>query len=789
MPLTQELSRKSILSVLSAVVVLFGAVAFTVRTAAQDSDEDRKVTASLTAESRSVIERLGALRELPHGTWKMHGGDLAHGEAGNLDESAWKAIAPKEKAPNDAVWFRQTYEVPATLSGYDLTGSRIWFQFHADANGPMPQILYFNGRRVAMGDDLEPIVLFDSAKPGEKVTVAVKLLHTVDTKTFNGATLRIDFPENRPSPEDLRLEFLTSPQLVPSLAPGSAAHMATLNSAIGTVDLKALDAHDQAKFDASLKASHERLEALKPLLQQATFHLTGNAHIDAAWLWPWTETVDVVKRTFGTALQLMYEYPGYTFTQSAAAYNEWLGDKYPDMNAEIAQRIKEGRWEIVGGMWVEPDLNLPDGESLVRQLLVGKRWYKQAYGVDVRIGWNPDSFGYTWQLPQIYKKSGVDYFVTQKMTWNDTNQLPFKLFWWESPDGSKVLAYFPHDYVNLNLNPDRLASDLVAARERAPGETEMMDLYGIGDHGGGPTRAILDQGFHWTGAGHIIPKYEFGTAQPFFSAIEKKIAPDSPVWNYQSIAKGYTPPPAVAGKVNIPTWKSELYFEYHRGVMTTQANHKRNMRESEEQVINAEKWASLAWLDGQKYPGAELAEDWKKVLFGQFHDLAAGSGIGVIYKDAQKDYDVVRWSTIEIGAGALGTVAERIDTQVKHPDAIPVVVFNPLGWMRSGAVTVKLQLPGANPRGVHVEDAATGKIDGSELVSFDKQTGVTEARIFVRDIPALGYKTYRVFSEAPDGPVFHATQSQDTAGSLTIENANLRAIVATKTGCITSLIA
>ena len=128
---------------------------------------------------------------------------------------------------------------------------------------------------------------------------------------------------------------------------------------------------------------------------------------------------------------------------------------------------------------------------------MGKRWYKQAYGVDVRIGWNPDSFGYTWQLPQIYKKSGVDYFVTQKMTWNDTNQLPFKLFWWESPDGSKVLTYFPHDYVNTTLNPVRLASDLAVARERSPGMTDMMDLYGVGDHGGGPTRAMLDEGFHW----------------------------------------------------------------------------------------------------------------------------------------------------------------------------------------------------------------------------------------------------------------------------------------------------
>ena len=372
-----------LLLVLAATLLLTG------RAAAQSASEAAKIAANLQPESRAVLDRLSGLHELPDGAWKLHAGDLAHGEAVNLDESGWEAIAVGSRAPNEAVWFRQAFQVPDTLRGYDLTGARIWFQFHADANGPMPQILYFNGRRVAMGDDLEPVVLFDDAKPGEKVVVAVKLLHTVDTKRFRGATLKIDFPENRPNPEDLRLEFLSAALLVPSLAPGDAAQMATLNASIRAVDLAALDAHDQAKFDTSLKAAHGSLEALKPLLQQATLHLTGNSHIDAAWLWPWTETVDVVKRTFGTALQLMYEYPQYTYTQSAAAYNEWMAQKYPDMNAEIAQRIKEGRWEIVGGMWVEPDLNMPDGESLVRQLLVGKRWYKQAYGVDVRIGWNP----------------------------------------------------------------------------------------------------------------------------------------------------------------------------------------------------------------------------------------------------------------------------------------------------------------------------------------------------------------------------------------------------------------
>jgi len=756
-----------------------------------------KAIATLPGSSQTVIARLAALNSLPEGTWRMHAGDLAHGEAVGLDDSAWKTIAVKDKASEEAVWFRQTITVPPTLNGYDLTGARIWFQFHAFWHGSMPEILYFNGRRAAMGDDLEPVVLLEDAKPGDKVVIAVKLLHTLDTKRFDGATLRVEFPANRPNPEDLRKEFVSAALLVPSLAPGDASRMATLNGAIDVVNLKALDSSDQKAFDASLLASQQKLEALRPLLQTMTFHMTGNSHIDAAWLWPWTETVDVVKRTFGTALQLMYEYPRYTYTQSAAAYNDWLAEKYPDMNAEIKQRIQEGRWEIVGGMWVEPDLNMPDGESLVRQLLVGKRWYKQAYGVDVRVGWNPDSFGYNWQLPQIYKKSGVDYFVTQKMVWNDTNQLPFKLFWWESPDGSKVLAYFPHGYDNDKMDPVRLSADLADARKKSPGMPEIMDLYGVGDHGGGPTRAVLDEGFHWApdsnsvdknSTATVTPKMAFGTALPFFTAVEKQIAPDSPTWDYASIAKGYTPPAAVAGKIAIPTWKSEMYFEYHRGIYTTQAQHKRNMREGEEEVLNAEKWSSLAWLDGKAYPGAELTEDWKKVLFNQFHDLAAGSGIGVIYKDAQRDYDVVRWSTNEISAGALQAVVERVNTESKNQSGIPVVVYNPLGWERSGDVKVKVQLPQAGPIGIRVTDVARNVIVGFDPISMDKQTGLSEIRVHAENIPALGYKVFEISPEtAFDSISAPPVQVKEDDDTITLESNFVRVVVNKHDGCLSSL--
>jgi len=644
--------------------------------------------------------------------------------------------------------------------------------------------------------------------------VAVKLLQTIDVKSFHGATLRVDFPENRPNPQSLAEEFLSAALLLPSLLPadseGKLDWIGTLHHAVDAVDINALDAHDSAKFDASLKDAQARLEVLRPILQHATFLLDGNAHIDAAWLWPWTETVDVVHRTFGTALQLMNEYPGYTYTQSAAAYNEWMAQKYPALNNEIKQRIKDGRWEIVGGMWVEPDLNMPDGESLVRQLLVGKRWYKQAYGVDVRIGWNPDSFGYTWQLPQIYKKSGIDYFVTQKMTWNDTNKLPFKLFWWESPDGSKVLAYFPHDYVNLDLSPVRLSDDLATARKLSPGMTEMMDLYGVGDHGGGPTRAILDEGFRWAapsaaaiganGGEPVTPKYQFGTAQSFFSAVEKQIAPESPTWNYQSIPH-YEAPAAVAGKVSIPTWDSELYLEYHRGVYTTQAMHKKNMRDSEEEVLNAEKWSSVAWaLPGWQsisYPGSELREDWKKVLFNQFHDLAAGSGIGVIYKDAQKDYDYVRLSTDEISERALTRIAETISTSGtgKASAGRWLVVFNPLGWKRSG--TVVAHIPGYD--GFELDDPETGSHRASAGLHALKGVGANNSydyEVPVADVPAMGYKILRLTPGCNEDACHIMDDTTELNFDdlklknppLRLDNGTIRISVDQSSGCITSVV-
>ncbi len=739
-----------------------------------------------------VAARLKALMYLPEEEWKIHTGDIIHGEALDLDDSDWKIVRPNSAGPHEAVWYRRWIEIPQTLKGYDLTGVRVWFDFQDDANGPATKIIYFNGRRVAMGDELEPILIFDPGKPGDKVLVAVKVLQTVDQKHFTGANLRIDFSRSRPDPACMFQEMEVVSTLAPLVGPASVKLQAELEQSAQAVDLDALARGDQAAFDASLLQARKILEPAKPYLQQTSVRLTGNSHIDAAWLWPWTETVDVVRRTFGTALQLLDEYPQATYTQSAAAYNEWMLEKYPALHRQIVDRVREGRWEMVGGMWVEPDLNMPDGESLVRQLLVGKRFFKDKFGAEARIGWNPDSFGYNWQLPQIYKRSGVDYFVTQKMAWNDTNQLPIKLFWWQAPDGSRVLTYFPHDYVN-QVEPLRIASDVAALKRASPGVPEMMHLFGVGDHGGGPTRRMIEDGMRWTEPGVIFPPTSFGIAQGFFSDVEDKVdTAHAPLWNYKVLAAGSASLPVPPeGKISLPIWNDELYFEYHRGVFTTQAKHKRNMRQSEEQLLNAEKYSSLAWLDGLAYPGTELTEAWKKVLFNQFHDLAAGSGIADIYRDAQRDYDFVRLQAEHLTAQALHTVASRIDTSGR---GVPVIVLNPLAWERTDVVPVHVQMPEGAGNGISVLNPR-GEAQSFQVLAKNSTLNVYDLLVEASAVPALGYEVLHVVPEVPGGNgsrKIDANAAVDVnvhvnASDFMMQNSVLRLTVDRKTGCITSL--
>src|SRR5579864_7265247 len=524
---------------------------------------------------KPTLDRLDALTRQAEPDWRFHS-DIPHPEDAGVNDSDWGSVMINDVSgegtnANAEHWqgtrvFRRWIQVPEKINGYATQGAQVSLDLRFRSRDGLRITVFSNGVILYRGsdDDILPVLLTENAQPGQKFLVAARVVAGDDVQAeFFRSELTIQPPKARPDPAFLRAELLSARPIIAAYEDGKTEREQQLNAALKAIDFSPLDRGDQAGFDASLKQAHAKLEALRPWLQQFNVRIVGNSHIDMAWLWPWTETVEVVRNTFQSVLDLMREYPDFKFTMSSARTYEWMQEKYPDIFSEIEQRVKEGRWEIVGGMWVEPDLNMPDGESLVRQILVGKRYFQKNFGVDVNIGWNPDSFGYNWQLPQIYKKSGIDYFVTQKMAWNDTTQLPLKLFWWESPDGSRVLTYFPHDYAN-GIDPVRIAGDVAKARQLNPGLPEMMHLYGVGDHGGGPTRSMLDNGVHWSDSSLVFPPVKWGVAQGFFSDVEKKLdTQDSPVWNYKTLAAGNTalpqPPP---GEISIPTWDDELYLEY-----------------------------------------------------------------------------------------------------------------------------------------------------------------------------------------------------------------------------------
>jgi len=709
---------------------------------------------------KATLDRLDSLTTLPLPEWRFHT-DVPHPESPLLDDSSWEVMKVGDNWTSGPRVLRRWIEIPEKINRYAIQGARVKLDLNISSHDAETLTVFSNGSVAERTDEdmQQPILLAENAQPGQKFLVAIRIDVNRVESTLSKAQLLIEPPPNRPDPRRLREEILSARPILDAYQENERQRDQQLNQAVEAMNFAALDQGDQLAFDASLRQAQTKLEALGPWLRQFTIHAVGNSHIDMAWLWPWTETVEVVRNTFRSALDLMREYPDFKFTMSSARTYEWMEEKYPDLFKEIQDRVKEGRWEVIGGMWVEPDLNMPDGESLSRQILVGKRYFRKKFGVDVKIGWNPDSFGYNWQLPQIYKKSGMDYFVTQKLLWaHEFTTFPYKLFWWEAPDGSRLLTYFPHDYAG-GIEAESMARDLSVWAPAIYGpqlsdRLEMMHLYGVGDHGGGPTRTMLDNAVRLMSPDVVYPKLELGTAKGFFDDLEKKLP-----------------------RLKVPTWKDELYFQYHRGVMTTQAETKRRIRRSEETMLNAEKFSSIALLYGHPYPQEEMERAWKRLLFDHFHDIMPGSGIAVNYLDAKRNLEDVERAGREIMQGAFHEILAHINTL---GDGVPIVVFNSLSWPRTEIIETEAQLP--NPvREIEVVDA-TGKLAESETLKVDSKTHRVRF-LLLATVPELGYKTYFVRPAKTLFPKHAAVKA--TVDSL--ENDFIRLKLDPRTGCVTSL--
>ena len=725
---------------------------------------------------KPVLDHLESLTRQPEAEWRMHT-DIPHPEDPGLNDSDWSTLTVKNVSgpggqnPNEEHWkgtrvFRRWIQIPEKINGYATQGSRVMLDLRFGTPGSLVITVFSNGGILYHGDDdsILPVLLTENAQPGQKFLVAARVVGPDDQDSeFFHSELTIQPPQSRPDPGFLRVELMAARPIIAAYTDGKEEREQALDSAIKTIDFSPLEKGDQAGFDASLKASHAKLETLKPWLQQFTIRAVGNAHIDMAWLWPWTETVEVVRNTFRSVLDLMREYPDFKFTMSSARTYEWMQEKYPDIYQEIEQRVKEGRWEIIGGMWVEPDLNMPDGESLVRQILVGKRYFQKNFGVDVKIGWNPDSFGYNWQLPQIYKKSGMDYFVTQKLLWaHEYTTFPYKLFWWEAPDGSRLLTYFPHDYAG-GIDAVPLATDLSIWMPSIYGpkvehSPEMMHLYGVGDHGGGPTRVMLDHADQLRAPDAVFPKIKFSFASEFFSDLEKKLP-----------------------SMQVPTWDGELYFAYHRGVFTTQAETKRRIRRAEELMLNAEKFSSFASLFGRAYPVDDMRLEWKNLLFDHFHDIMPGSGIAVNYLDAKRNLDNVDRFAEDASRASLRDIAAHANTE---GPGVPVMVFNPLSWSRTEVTELEAQLPGPAKQIAAVD--SKGRPQEIQLLHLDPETHRARFLLLSKTL-SLGYETYFV-REAATAPAVHSMlKASSSADADILENEFIRLKIDPHTGCMTSL--
>ncbi|NLD74786.1 MAG: alpha-mannosidase, partial [Chloroflexi bacterium] len=387
---------------------------------------------------------------------------------------------------------------------------------------------------------------------------------------------------------------------------------AAIEDALLAIDLTAPPERFRREVTEARRILAEGIGAIAPDPEAGSILLTGHSHIDTAWLWPLRETVRKCGRTFSTACRLMERYPDYRFSCSQPALYLYAREHYPALYEEIKGWVRTGRWECTGGMWVEPDCNVPSGEALIRQILHGVRFFQEEFGKRPRTCWLPDVFGYPASLPGILKGCGLDYFYTNKLHWQSRNPFPAHLFWWEGVDGSRVLAHIPRlqRYYNGSPSPEELVAAWDNVRRKSDYGTILLP-FGFGDGGGGPTEEMLEfaaRAAEFPG----LPASAQGTEETFYDRV-------------------------VADGPDLPTWVGELYLETHRGTYTTQAPTKRANRKNELALRDAEILGVRAQILGADLDISPLRGAWENLLLLQFHDILPGSSIGQVYAEAAKD--------------------------------------------------------------------------------------------------------------------------------------------------------
>ncbi|MEC4804595.1 MAG: alpha-mannosidase [Jaaginema sp. PMC 1079.18] len=683
----------------------------------------------------------------------------------------------------------QRFVIPSALQQYPLQGLclRLALTWWAETAQ-----IFVNGELVQAGDLFDSsarVLLCPQIAPEDEFTVVLQLTspgHDI------GALMRSQLLFEATNPQEIDPGFVADELAVlqkywQQFEPQKLEILET------SVEEIAWDkVEDATVFHNSLSQLRDTLKPQATSIKQRRVQMLGHAHLDMAWLWEVSETWDVAQRTFASVLSLRRDFPDFTFCHTSPVLYEWLEKHRPEVFAEILAAVKGGWWDVVGGMWVEPDVNLPNGESLVRQLLYGQQYNQEKFGKIATVGWLTDSFGFNWQLPQLLKLGGIEYFVTQKLHWNDTTEFPFGAFWWQSPDGTQIFTVMSPPNVTgvMDTNPMTI-SDYTVKWEAQTGLQESFWLPGVGDHGGGPSRDMLEVQQRWQ-LSPFFPQVEFTTSHSFLQGIQQQ--------------------------GEFPVWEDELYLELHRGCYTAHADQKLYNRRCEILLYQAQLWSAIAFSlqpnpNSQRQTQQELEKSWKKVLFNQFHDILPGTSIPGVFVTANRDWQDAENSATTVFNQALETISQLVQLPTPpHADAVPIVVFNSLNWTRSQILILDNPFP--TPAQIIT---ATGESLTTQVSQDNKLLFLAE------DIPSIGYCLFWItplsshnspanrefgvnsinFTVIPaKSPADSPTEISETdktskpfsreievgsQGNYTLENQNLKATIDAKTGEISSL--
>lgn len=670
-------------------------------------------------------------REIIH--YKMKKGYFRGGESLDQDLSDWENYNTTLQWGGDIeeerhYWFRTEIIIPE-----EFCDKEVFYHITTGLDGDWdlanPQLLAYLDGEIVQGIDIRhrEIVITKNAVPGRIYQLALQAycgirggrvnmnsyITTFDREVealYYHIKVPLDVVEYLDKEDIRRIDILTF-----------------LENAVNLLDLRrshSKDFYDSLRraYDYLNKEFYGKFCGREPV----TALCVGHTHIDIAWLWTFKQTREKVARSFATVLSLMDEYPEYIFMSSQPQLYAYIKEDYPQIYAKMKSRIQENRWEAEGAMWLEADCNLISGESMVRQILFGKRFFKKEFGVESEILWLPDVFGYSAALPQILKKSGVKYFMTTKLGWNEYNGIPYDTFLWKGIDGSEVLTHMiTTQDPKFNITPHATSynghiepSNIIGAWKRYHQKDinkEVLVAYGYGDGGGGPTREMLENAKRLKHGIPGCPVVKMGNSLEFFRRLQEQ----------------------VNGNKRLPKWVGELYLEYHRGTYTSMARNKRDNRKCEILYQNVEIFSLLAKAISRdfNYPKEDINKGWQTLLLNQFHDILPGSAIKEVYEDTKEGYLQIKSE----GHKLLQVAMKDIISNIKI-ESMAIIIFNALSNERNDLARVKL---GEEYIDYCVIDEQGIMLDKQIIKSSDNNNAEEYEMIFqaVR-VPPKGYKTF-----------------------------------------------